>query len=92
MEHKTMEDVVEKALRDNGGEYLWAKLNPGSTTPPANGGGLFGDPHLLIEVQRFMEANRLPIATSISRYALQRALIRLRALLNGNSNGEAPHL
>jgi hypothetical protein len=92
MEQKTMEDVIAKVLRDNGGEYLWAKLNPGSATSPENGGGLFSDPHLLLEVQRFMEANRLPIATSISRYTLQRALVRLRALLNGNSNGEVPHL
>jgi hypothetical protein len=90
MDQKTLDDVIEEAMRKDGGEYLWNKLNAVSTAPSAEGCGLFCDPKFLNEVQRFMEKNRLPFATSISRYALHRALLRLRELLEGNSNGGAP--
>ena len=87
MDQKTLDDVIENALQKDGGEYLWSKLNAASIS--ASGGyGPFHDPMLLKEVQRFMEKNRLPIALSISRYALYRAVTRLRALLNSNTEGE----
>ena len=85
MDKETMDDIVEKALREDGGECLWARLNGAALASSTQEGGLFHDPDFAKEVQRFMEKNRLPLAASISRHALRRGILRLRLLLNGKS-------
>jgi hypothetical protein len=75
---------LEKFLHDGDFEQVWEKLN----TASARTNGVFNDAHLLIEVEHFIEKNRLSFTAAHSRYLLRMLCARIKALKIDRSTAE----
>lgn len=76
MTKEPLNDLLEKFLHDGDFEQVWEKLN----TASARTNGLFKDPYLLLETQRFIENNRQSFTVAHSRYLLRMLCTRIKAL------------
>lgn len=73
-----LSDLFEKSLNEGDGEYIWRALNPTLPSDSPEGSNLFNDPNLVQEVDRFVQKNRLFIATAHCRFTLRKVLAGLK--------------
>jgi hypothetical protein len=73
-----LSDLFEQALDKGDGEFIWRALEPDWPSASGEGPSLFNDPHFVKELERFIEKNRLSIATAHTRHQLRLALSRLK--------------